>query len=119
VLSYYNQPDHELIDRRDEDVRKLFDRLTRCEAAASADGGDNPWLAALDDWGAPAPVAETIDGATYALCWPGFLVMAVPGKASPRLLARCADLGRDLIEIPVVPTDAIPPALADKLGMSM
>jgi superfamily II DNA/RNA helicase len=118
VLSYYNQPDHDLIDRRDEDVRRLFDRLTRCEAVASADDGENPWLEALDNWGAPAPVTETIEGATYPLCWPGFLVMAVPGKPSARLLARCADLGRDLIEIPVVPTDAMPPALADKLGMS-
>ena len=31
LLSYYNQPDHELIDRRDEQVLRLLCRLTRAD----------------------------------------------------------------------------------------
>lgn len=120
VLSYYNQPDHDLIDRQDEDVRDLFDRMTRCEAGvrATGPGDDDGWLAALERWGAPAPVAELIDGTLYPLCWPGHLLMAVPGKAPASLVSRCVDLGRDLIELPLAPGETIPPALADRLGVT-
>jgi hypothetical protein len=34
LLSYYNQPDHELIDRQDADVIEMLCRLTRAELAA-------------------------------------------------------------------------------------
>src|SRR5690606_38441740 len=55
VLSYYNQPDHELMDRKDPEVRELFSALTRVVAARpSCSNGDNdPWPAALERWGAP------------------------------------------------------------------
>lgn len=121
LLSYFNQPDHELIERRDEAVRALLDALSRCEAGArgSVDGdGESPWIPALHSWAAPAPVSETIDGVAYPLCWPRHGLVAVAGSAKPGLAARCAELGRDLIELPPVPGSSIPPELAKALGVT-
>ncbi len=50
LLSYYNQPDHEMIDRDNEKVREVITRMVRCERddpAIAAATGDEPWLAAL------------------------------------------------------------------------
>lgn len=118
LLSYYNQPDHELIDRQDRDVRAVLDQLSRCERRDTPPAQrDEPWLAALDGWGAPIPVSETIDSIIYPLCWPSRMIMAVPGTAPSSLVARCDDLGRSLIELPDAPGKTIPPALAEALGV--
>lgn len=123
LLSYYNQPDHEMIDRRDVDVVALLRQLASCERdwptggpCASASASD-PWLAALGHWGAPLPSSETLAGQTYPLCWPGYMTMAVAGPAPGPLVSRCAELGRALIELPEQPGDTIPPNLAAALGL--
>jgi len=117
LLSYYNQPDHLLIDRRDKGAQAVLYRMTRCETEVPAMAGNDPWLAALAEWKVPAPMAETIDGTSYPLCWPGLMVMAVTFAPPPSLVARCRDIGRDLIELPPVPTPTIPPALTKALGV--
>lgn len=124
LLSYYNQPDHELIVRQDSHVQGLLDRLTRCEAMRTttppphdgADGSD--WLAALDRWGAPSPSTETVASSVYPLCWPGLMVMATAGPAPAGLADRCADMGRLLVELPERPGDTIPTVLATALGVN-
>lgn len=123
LLSYYNQPDHEMIDREDMVVRDVIERMARCGRDSPADppsgdepGGD-PWLVALARWQAPAPRAEPIAGATWPLCWPDYMVMAVAGTPPPELVARCAAIGRELIELPELPGETMPPALAAALGV--
>lgn len=118
LLSYYNQPDHEIIERRDPEVQALLVSIFTCEIVSSpaADGAD-PWIAALQGWAAPTPVEETIDGVAYPLCWPDRGVMAVPGDPRASLADRCADIGRDLIKLPVVPGSAMPAELAEALGV--
>jgi len=118
LLSYYNQPDHALIDRRDAGIRNVLDRLTKCETQATKAAGDTPWLAAFAAWKAPTPITETIDGVAYPLCWPGLMVMAVLGTPPASLIARCHDLGRELIALPFAPTTTIPQPLADALGVA-
>jgi Lhr-like helicase len=119
LLSYYNQPDHELIARRDEGVRSLLDALSRCtEIGNGAARREDSWLMALAKWDAPAPVTETIAGASYPLCWPSLMAMAVAGTADPALTARCTELDRELIELPENPGSTMPPALARALGVS-
>jgi len=119
LLSYYNQPDHELIERRDPKVQAFIADLAACEVVTTAPaGGVDPWLASLQAWGVPAPLGETIDGTVYPLCWPDRGIIAVPGGGPPGLRDRCADLGRDLIELPAMPGDDIPPALAAAFGHS-
>lgn len=117
LLSYYNQPDHLLIDRRDETAQAVLHRMTRCSMDATVQAGSGPWLDALAEWNAPAPEVETIDGTAYPLCWPDLMVMAVTSPPPPSLVARCRDWGRDLIELPAAPSDALPRPLADALGV--
>lgn len=124
ILSYYNQPDHELIDRRDQAVLEVLKSMASCERDWSAVGSGSegcstdPWLAALAQWGVPLPSSETIAGVVYPLCWPGHMVMAVTGNPPTALVQRCAELGREIIELPELPAETIPPALAVALGIS-
>ena len=101
----------------------VLDRLARSENDWPADapagaGAHDPWMAALAQWGAPTPSTETIGGETYHLCWPGLMVMAVPGAPPPALVTRCAEIGRDLIALPATPDETMPPELAAALGVS-
>lgn len=120
LLSYYNQPDHEMIDREDEKVRDVIERMARCERdhpANTAPNADDPWLVALARWNAPLPRSEIVVGTAWPLCWPDLLVMAVVGTPPPELVTRCAEIGRDLIELPELPGEKMPPALAAALGV--
>lgn len=121
LLSYYNQPDHEMIDREDEVVRDVIVRMARCErdrlADASEPGGD-AWLAALAGWKVPAPESEVLAGTIWPLCWPDLMMMAVAGTPPQKLVDRCAAIGRELIELPESPGETIPPILAAVFGVS-
>ncbi len=120
LLSYYNQPDHELIDREDEKVRDVIERMSRCDRDRPADvfePNNDPWLGALVRWKAPAPRPEVIAGTAWPLCWPNLLVMAVAGTPPPELVARCEAIGREIIELPALPGETMPPALASALGV--
>ena len=71
LMSYYNQPDHEILDRRDEDARTMLLRLARAH-------------------GAPAgtqPIGATLAGA------PGEVSVAVTGSCEDRWLAEAARRG--------------------------
>lgn len=124
VLSYYNQPDHEMIDRRDDAVLDALVGLAACErdwpaaGPAGADPQSDPWLAAFASWGFPAPSSETIAGIEYAMVWPGHMVMAVAQSPSEALRDRCAELGRELIALPDEPGTNPPSDLANALGVS-
>ena len=124
VLSYYNQPDHEMIDRRDDAVLDVLVALAGCErdrpatGSTSAEPQSNPWLTALAGWSFPAPSTETIAGIEYAMVWPGHMVMAVAQPPSDALRERCAELGRELIVLPAEPGTAPPTDLANALGVS-
>lgn len=124
VLSYYNQPDHEMIDRRDKAVLDVLLGLAGCErdwpagGPAGVDPQSDPWLAAFASWGFPAPSSETISGIEYAMVWPGHMVMAVTQSPSDALRDRCAELGRELIVLPDEPSTTPPSDLANALGVS-
>lgn len=123
VLSYYNQPDHEMIDRRDEVVRDTLLRLAACErdwpasGPVGADPHSTPWLAAFASWGFPAPSSETIAGVEYEMVWPGHMVMAVTQTPTDALVDRCAELGRELIVLSDAPGTTPPTNLANALGV--
>jgi hypothetical protein len=66
LLSYYNQPDHELIDRTDDDFRRTLLRLARSEVAP-----------VKSSFG-PLPDSEplVIDGTVLPLAWRAHLAAA-------------------------------------------
>jgi Lhr-like helicase len=124
LLSYYNQPDHELIDRKDESVLRLLLRLARSAVAPArkpaADGDATGWPAAFERWGIPAPDAEpiTVDGKSVRLVWRSFAVAAMPGAVDEATRTAATWLGYELIGLPEQPGDAPPADLLAALGMA-
>ena len=119
LLSYFNQPDHELIDRRDEDIVEFLCALATADDANSA--GEMPgdaWHSAISAWGMTAPSAMKIDGILYPLYWPTKDVLGVVGKAPPELGEQAGALGiLDIIELPNEPGIEPPTKLLAALGM--
>ena len=58
LLSYFNQPDHNLIDRRDPEVTAFFCKLAEPETAddTTRRGPTAQWSSALRQWGLAGPV---------------------------------------------------------------
>ena len=116
LMSYYNQPDHELIDRRDRPARAMLLRLARSttngvgpqagsgggtgpnEAATSSDPSTAKWLATSDKHGLPRPDAAPLkDGSEFPLVWREHFVVAVLEKADKAAIARVKDTGFEVI----------------------
>lgn len=117
LLSYFNQPDHELIDRRDDGVVGFLCELATGEATADAPPQPTgSWAQALTRWGLPAPSPRTIDGVDHELYWSSRLLLGTPGGATPALRRRCEELGLDVIDLPAHPADEPPAALLEALG---
>jgi Lhr-like helicase len=122
LLSYYNQPDHELIDRTDRAVLTLMLRLSRgtvMQAAGQPGASNNgDWYAALTRWGFPAPddqplaVADTF----FPLAWRSHLAAAAIGDIRPEARAAAEALGFAVALIPELPGDEPPAELARLLG---
>jgi hypothetical protein len=109
-MSYYNQPDHELIDRRDEGARAMLLRLASARvrtavtqpppafATASSDSASE-WLKEAVARGVPPADAEPldVDGMCIPLVWRRHYVVALQDAASSGVLARLDDLGFEVI----------------------
>ena len=125
LLSYYNQPDHEMIDRTDDDVQHALVRLARSEVApvraSSGTGEAGAWAEALSRWGLPLPDAEqlTVDGAVLPLAWRAHLAAAAFEPVGDGTRAALEALGFEVITVPDKPGDTPPPELAEMLRGSV
>ena len=124
LMSYYNQPDHEILDRRDEDARALLLRLARARtartvgtpplgatftgapgevsvavAAPHEESREDRWLAEATRRGLPAPDSEPFTaGAGAVRCvWRKHYVAAVIDEVDPSALQAMEDLGFEVI----------------------
>lgn len=110
IMSYFNQPDHALLDRRDEDAKALLLKMTKGELKAlevpivrrtppsvpNVDGGTaesvRTWLEFARRWELPAPDREvlTVDGQLIPLVWREHYVAATFGgnEALEQMLDR-------------------------------
>lgn len=104
LMSYYNQPDHELLDRRDEGVQAFLLRLASAQVQGAATlpppafaSGD--WATAATARGVPPADSEplSVDGDSIPLVWRRHYVVAVQGGVSPAVLTRLGDLGFEVI----------------------
>lgn len=117
LLSYFNQPDHNLIDRRDAEVTAFLCQLAEPEVGeAGPVEVASDWLSAIRRWRLPAPSSRKIDGTVYDLYWPSFQVLAVSGHVPDGLASACADLGVDVVDLPELPAEAAPRELVELLG---
>lgn len=117
LLSYFNQTDHESIDRRDPEVLAFLRSLITADMAqAEADKPSDPWTTAIERWKLPLPTGRRINGVLYPLYWEMQQLLAVPGADSDTLRKHCVDLGIDLISLPAEPGEFPPDALIAALG---
>ncbi len=106
LLSYYNQPDHELIDRRDPAARALLLRLARSEVAPrkktaaelvprDASTLLHRWRARAAEHGVPSYDARamTVRGHLFELVWADRYVFATLDAAPDDALAAMEDKG--------------------------
>ena len=109
LMSYYNQPDHELIDRRDEGVRAMLLRLASARVqlavmpppavATDTSAAEGDWATEAAARGVPPadPEPLAIEGAPIPFVWRRHYVVALQGAASAEVLARLDDLGFEVI----------------------
>ena len=124
LLSYYNQPDHELIDRTDEHARRVLLRLARgaVSPVARPQGAtaDAAWIAAFRNWHCPMPDGDptALDGAAFRFLWRGHRVAAATGTVEAAVRDAAEAQGYVVVVLPAVPGDAPPPDLAIVLGIA-
>jgi hypothetical protein len=117
LMSYYNQPDHELLDRRDDTAQALLVRLARARltgleppvvrrARASApppnaDALTTAWLAYASTRELPAPDGEplSIDGSAVPLVWREHYVVAVLEPPGAVMAKQLADKGFEVVTL--------------------
>jgi superfamily II DNA/RNA helicase len=120
LLSYFNQPDHELIDRTDNPVRLLLLRLARSQVATTslATEPQSDWHAAVLRWGLPAPDAEplTVNEAVLPMAWRSHLAAASFGAVDSEVRAGAEALGYTIAVLPEVPGEQPPAELIALLG---
>jgi hypothetical protein len=112
LMSYFNQPDHELLDRRDGPTREILLRLARAtttvERAPSAHPGPIPsdtapdvarWLELSDGQGLPRPDAEalTVGDVRLPLVWRGHYVAVVRDAAEAAARGSLEERGFEVV----------------------
>tara|TARA_R110002094_G_scaffold12334_3_gene22401 strand:+ start:68 stop:1198 length:1131 start_codon:yes stop_codon:yes gene_type:complete len=106
LLSYFNQPDHEQIDRASPEVAQFLIDLARgkidLHAKEPASGLLSPWVATFEAYGIPAP--DTLP-ATFAdleceFVWRDFAVAATTRKLSEEAKTAAASKGWVIDQLP-------------------
>jgi len=101
ILSYFNQMDHDLIDRRDDEVTSfLRDLISASMQTGESAVSKTDWEKALAEWGLPIAKARTICGVQCSLFWDAHQLVAVPGGAAESFKEDCAGLGIDVVDLP-------------------
>jgi Lhr-like helicase len=121
LLSYFNQPDHEQIDRSSTEVAQLLIDLARgqtlLEARASFDGSASPWVKAFEDAGLPHvdTMPVKFGGTNVEFAWRGHGVAATTKSVSSEMSQDALDKGWELVSLPGLPDVGIPEQLIDLL----
>jgi hypothetical protein len=122
LMSYFNQTDHEHLDRKNEKVVEFLISMARSEAVGkkptSSSASSEPWLRMIAEWELPTPSPITIDGHEHPLYWPQHLLLAVPGGVPVGLVDRCTSRGIDVIDLPSAPPATLPANLGQYFGKS-
>jgi hypothetical protein len=128
LLSYYNQPDHEVIDRTDSGALRVLLRLARSRATLQTgrtagpglvcDAPGSSWHEAFSAWGLPSPDdhSVTFAGTIMPFAWRTYLVAALPDAIPPEARAAGEAQGYTLVALPPAPGGLPPSELLAALG---
>ncbi len=114
LLSYYNQPDHEKIDRTSAEAKQLLIDIARGElhpaTPPSSSGEATGWPSIFKQLGLPAPDPEgaTLAGQEFPYVWKPNRVAAAAAPLTEAALAYADDMGWTLFTLPSDPTIPLP-----------
>jgi hypothetical protein len=114
LLSYFNQPDHEKIDRTNEEVKQLLIDLARgrIHLISSGDNKEHEgWPAVFKQLGLPLPDGDTANFGeqAFSYVWKTNRVAAICEIPTPAALAYAEKTGWTLFQIPKEPTTMLSP----------
>lgn len=121
LLSYFNQPDHEEINRGSSEVVQLLLDLARGETVleprAKPDFSASPWLKAFADAGLPVIDQRSVSfaGCSVEYAWKSHFVAATTQPVSAALAADAAAKGWELIALESSPDGGVPSHLTKLL----
>jgi hypothetical protein len=124
LLSYYNQPDQEFIDRTDASVLRILLRLAKSEVFPAQPLDEkcraDPWIDAFKKWGLPGPQGEalTVVGREFRFVWPSHRVAADVGPMPNEVVHGGDAIGFTLVGLPKEPAETPPADLVELLGSS-
>lgn len=114
LLSYYNQPDHENIDRTSQEAKQFLIDLARgqlhlCQQNQSSPGTGG-WFAVFKQLGLPAPDLNGIDlaGQTFPFVWKVRRIAATDTQLTQAAISHAEEMGWTLYELPPQTTVELP-----------
>jgi hypothetical protein len=104
LLSYYNQPDHELIDRTDPELLEILLRLARAEVVPVAPrqpDAPEDMLTRIKGWSLPAPDVNPLEvgDAAFPLVWRAHLVVASESMLTTEQQSAAEALGLSVVHL--------------------
>lgn len=122
LLSYFNQPDHELIDRTSDEVKQMLVDLARGQVVLAAAPGrsaeDGGWVNAFKDAGLPPPDGSSVafSGQEMSFSWRSHFVAACVSPLTEATRQEGEAKGWTLFELPEVVTAGVPDAMLSMFG---
>lgn len=122
LLSYFNQPDHELIDRTSDEAKQMLIDLARGQVVLavapgqSVDGGG--WESAFKEAGLPAPDASSVSfsGQEMSFTWRNHFVAACVSPLTKATREEAEAKGWTLFELPGTAAAGVPDAMISMFG---
>jgi hypothetical protein len=103
LLSYYNQPDHEFIDRTDKEALETLVRIASGEVrpAKAIQPGPEDWCQRMADWRLPEPDSTPLQVGqqTFPLVWRDHLAVATTSTLTEKERADVEALGFSVVAI--------------------
>jgi Domain of unknown function (DUF1998) len=122
LLSYFNQPDHELIDRTSDQVKQMLVDLARGQVTLTSrsgqSGGGGGWESVFKDAGIPSPDASAVSfsGEEMTFAWRSHFVAACISSPTEATRQEAEAKGWTLFELPEAVTVGVPDAMLSMFG---
>lgn len=122
LLSYFNQPDHELIDRASDEAKQMLVDLARGQVvlaiAPSASAKQAGWMNAFKDAGLPHPDGSSVSFSNQEMdfAWRSHFVAACASPLTDAARQEAEAKGWTLFELPEVVTAGVPDAILSMFG---
>ncbi|CEJ11283.1 ATP-dependent RNA helicase DbpA [bacterium YEK0313] len=122
LLSYFNQPDHELIDRTSDEAKQMLVDLARGQVVLAAAPGHSAesggWANAFKDVGLPPPDGSAVcfSEQEMSFAWRSHFVAACVSPLTEATRQEAEAKGWTLFELPATVAAGVPDAMISMFG---